>query len=138
MIRTLYLVMSAVMAVTVIDGLPIIDIFSQSWHGITRWTLYVGAFFSAFATIIGLLGYIDEKDNLDSDYVKFFLRTAIGLKFLPKWPVVCWLVLACLLIQFNQLPVAIAVLFLTVFAGSVVFIQNSLYTRFITNEAKGE
>lgn len=137
MIKYVYLILSAIMAVTIIDGIPVIDIFSESWHFIARWSLVVFAFLGVFGIIIALLGYADEHENPQSDFAQFFLRTTIGLKFLPKWPVVLWIVLAAVLVQFNQVGVATAVAILAAFASSIVYVHNGFYRSFLMQEAKG-
>lgn len=138
MIKYIYFVMSAIMAIALIEGIPVIDIFSTSWHFIAKWSLAILSFLSLFGTIIILIAYAEEHDNLQSDFVQFFLRTTVGLKFLPKWPVVLWGILAAALVQFNQIGMAVAVTILTIFASAIVFVQNGLYTSFLKGEAKGE
>lgn len=138
MIKYVYFILSAIIVVTLIEGAPLIDIFSSSWHLIARWSLIITAFLSIFGTIIVLLGYAEEHDNPQCDFAMFFLRTTVGLKFLPKWPVMIWLVLAAVLVQFNQLGIGFAVGILVAFASSVVFVHNGLYRTFLMSEAKGE
>lgn len=137
MIKYVYLILSAIMAVTIIDGMPVVDIFSESWHFIARWSLVVFAFLGIFGIVIVLLAYAEEHEDPQSDFAQFFLRTTIGLKFLPKWPVVLWIVLAAVLVQFNQVGIAAAVGILAAFASSVVYVHNGFYRTFLMNEAKG-
>lgn len=138
MIKYLYFIFSAIIAICAVEGIPVIDIFSSSWHSLTYGTLMLASFFSVFGIIISLIAYTDERDNPTSDFGQFFLRHLVGQKFLPKWPVVIWAVLAAVFVQFNQLSLAIAVGILTVFAASIVFVQNGLYTTYLKQEAKGE
>lgn len=138
MIKYLYFILSFVIVVSIIEGIPAIDIFSHSWHIIARWTVCIVAFLSVFGTILVLVGYADEHDSPKSDFGQFFLRTTVGQTFLPKWPVIVWLVLSAVLIQFNQMGLACSVFLMTLFAGSFVYVHNGFYTTFLKEEAKGE
>lgn len=135
MIKYLYVFYTVMIGIVVLAGFPTIDFLSQSWKTIAVWILIISACASFFITLFLLVAYAEEYENTESGFAEFFLRTAVGQKFLPKWPVVVWLVACAVFVQLNFIATAGVVFALTVCLGSFVFIHNGYYTRFLREQA---
>lgn len=67
MIKYLYLIMTTIILITVVEGVPVIDIFSTSWHVLATWSLAMIAFLSLFGSIVILVGYAEEHEDTQCD-----------------------------------------------------------------------
>lgn len=137
MIKYLYALVSVLICTYLIKGTAL-DFISHSWHVITDITLIILSVVSVFFGFFNVIAYIEEKDKPRSDFVKFYLRTLFGMRNVPKWPVILWFIAVVYFIQINNIIVAAGFLFITVFALSIVQVQNALYNRIVVSEAKGE
>lgn len=136
MIKYIYALYCVCITLLVIEGIPIIDVFSNTWHLLARIVVGISTLICFFILIFNTIGYAEEKDEFNSSYSEFYLRTMFGLKFVPKWPVGIWFASVIYFIQINQLSTAFFVFTLSCTALSLILVQNSLYNLYLIKEAK--
>lgn len=138
MIKYLYILYSILILVVSVSGVPVLDVFSSSYHKVAVFILGMSIFPALIVTMFNVVAYYEEKQDTKSDFAQFYLRTAVGMKLLSRWPVVVWYLWGALLLQANMLLMSCAVFSLAIAASSVVWVHNALYTNFISDSLKGK
>jgi|AGFS01.1.fsa_nt_gi hypothetical protein len=136
MIKALYIFFTVVIGVCFIEGMPVLDIFSDGWHTIASGVLKLSAFFAFFLTVFNGLGYIEEGENPDGSFYQFYLRTFVGLRNLAFYPMYLWLGMSAAFIQFNEIGLGLITFILFIAGSSIVLVQNGLYKHYLLQQMK--
>lgn len=138
MIKYLYTFISILIAILLVQGVPYIDVLSASWGTIATYTIGFLVLPSLIFLIFNIGAFLEDGEDLNSDYVRFYLRHLYGMKFVPKWPVFVWFVCVAYFIQTDHLIIAGSVLVISISALSTVIVQNTLYNRHLIQEVKNK